>query len=221
MRDENSSPFIRVAQNWAGRSWGGLVTPRIGQEVVVQFLNGDPDWPIITGTVYNAKNMPPYDLPAEATRSTFKTRSSITQAVAYNELRFEDRTGNEEVYLRAQKDLNGDVQNNFTVVTGSKAKVTAKASTMIEAATVPGSAMASSVEVESAGLVTVSCLSNILLKVGPPEAPIASIAINETGIALTGATIRLSVPPVVEPTIPPAVPQLPNGAPVISSSAEE
>jgi type VI secretion system secreted protein VgrG len=198
-KNENSSPFIRVAQNWAGRSWGGLVTPRIGQEVVVEFLNGDPDWPIITGTVYNASNMPPYELPAEATRSTFKTRSSVAAATDYNELRFEDRAGSEEVYLRAQKDLNGDVQNNFTVVTGSNAKVTAKTSTTIEAAEVPGSALASSVEVESGGQVTVSCSSNILLKVGPLDTPLASIAIDETGITMTGLTIKLSAPPLIAP----------------------
>jgi type VI secretion system secreted protein VgrG len=202
--DENSSPFIRVAQNWAGRSWGGLVTPRIGQEVVVQFLNGDPDWPIITGAVYNASNMPPYDLPAEATRSTFKTRSSIAPVSDYNELRFEDRAGSEEVYLRAQKDLNGDVQNNFTVVTGSKAKVTAGASTTIEAATVPASPTASSVEVDSTGLVTVSCSTNILLKVGPLDAPVplASIAISDTGITMTALKITLSVPPIIAPPLP-------------------
>jgi type VI secretion system secreted protein VgrG len=190
-KDENSSCFIRVAQNWAGRSWGGLVTPRIGQEVVVEFINGDPDWPIITGTVYNANNMPPYDLPSEATRSTFKTRSSIGPTADYNELRFEDRAGREEVYLRAQKDLNGDVQNDFTVVTGSKAKVTAKGSTTIEASEVPGGLLASSVVVQSAGLVTVSCSTNILLKVGPGGAPLASVAINEAGITLIGPTINL------------------------------
>jgi type VI secretion system secreted protein VgrG len=205
-KDENSSPFIRVAQNWAGRSWGGLVTPRIGQEVVVQFLNGDPDWPVITGAVYNATNMPPYDLPAEATRSTFKTRSSIAPVGNYNELRFEDRAGVEEVYLRAQKDLNGDVQNNFTVVTGSNAKVTAKGSTTIEASAIPGSPTASSVEVESDGLVTVSCSTNILLKVGPLGAPLATIGINETGITMTAATIKLSVPPIIAPPEPEAEP---------------
>jgi type VI secretion system secreted protein VgrG len=175
------------------------VTPRIGQEVVVEFLNGDPDWPIITGAVYNESNVPPYELPAKATRSTFKTRSSIAPGADYNELRFEDRAGSEEVYLRAQKDLNGDVLNNFTVVTGSKARVTAKASTTIEAATVPGSALASSVEVESGGLVTVSGSTNILLKVGPPDVPVASIAIDETGITMTGLTIKMSVPPLIVP----------------------
>jgi type VI secretion system secreted protein VgrG len=205
-KDENSSCFIRVAQNWAGRTWGGLVTPRIGQEVVVQFLNGDPDWPIITGTVYNASNMPPYDLPAEATRSTFKTRSSLGPVADYNELRFEDRAGSEEVYLRAQKDLNGEVQNNFTVTTGSNAKVTAKGSTTIEAAMLPGDLLASSVEVDSTGLVTVSCAANILLKVGLVGAPIASISINETGIALTAPTITLSVPPIIAPPLPPLAP---------------
>ncbi len=108
-RNENSSCWIRVAQNWAGKQWGGLVTPRIGQEAFVQFLDGNPDWPVVTGLGYNAVNMPPYDLPGQATRSTFKTRSSIGDAGSYSELRFEDRAGSEEVYLRAQKDYTIDV----------------------------------------------------------------------------------------------------------------
>jgi type VI secretion system secreted protein VgrG len=190
-KDENSSCFIRVAQSWAGRAWGGLVTPRVGQEAVVEFINGDPDWPIITGTLYNAANMPPYDLPSQATRSTFKTRSSIGPAADYNELRFDDRAGSEEVYVRAQKDLNGDVQNDFTVKTGHDAKVTAKSTTTIEASDAPGSLLASSVEVQSAGLVTVSCSTNILLKVGPAGTPSASIAINEAGITMLAPTINL------------------------------
>jgi type VI secretion system secreted protein VgrG len=190
-KDENSSCFIRVAQNWAGRGWGGLVTPRVGQEAVVQFINGDPDWPIITGTVYNASNMPPYELPSEATRSTFKTRSSVGPAADYNEFRFEDKAGSEEVYVRAQKDLNGDVLNNLTITTGSKAKVTAKGSTTIEAATIPGSLLASSVEVESAGLVTVTCSTNIALKVGPAGVPVAQVLINEAGITMIAPTINL------------------------------
>jgi type VI secretion system secreted protein VgrG len=190
-KNENSSCWIRVAQSWAGRGWGGLVTPRIGQEAVVQFLDGNPDWPIVTGLVYNAANMPPYDLPAEATRSTFKTRSSIGGAGSYNELRFEDQAGSEEVYLRAQKDFNGDVQNNFTVTSGATAKVTAKGSAVLEASAMPGGLAANSVEVTSAGMITISSAVNILLKVGPAGVPISSIEMNESGITLLCPEINL------------------------------
>jgi type VI secretion system secreted protein VgrG len=219
-KNESSSPFIRVAQNWAGRSWGGLVTPRIGQEVVVEFLNGDPDWPIITGAVYNESNMPPYELPAEATRSTFKTRSSIAPGTDYNELRFEDRAGSEEFYLRAQRDLNGDVQNDFTVVTGGKAKVTAKASTTIEAADVPGSPLASRVELRSDGRVVVSSYTNILLQVGPLDTPLAAILIDETGITMTGLSIKLSVPPAITSTATESVEAASMAADVPSGGAD-
>jgi type VI secretion system secreted protein VgrG len=190
-KNENSSCWIRVAQSWAGRGWGGLVTPRIGQEAVVQFLDGNPDWPIITGVVYNAANMPPYELPGQATRSTFKTRSSIGNTGSYNELRFEDQAGSEEVYLRAQKDFNGDVQNNFTVTSGATAKVTAKGSAVLEASEIPGGLLANSVEVTSEGMITISSSMNILLKVGPAGAPISSIEINEEGITLLCPEINL------------------------------
>src|SRR5204862_118610 len=75
-KDENSSCWIRVANPWAGANWGGIALPRIGQEVIVDFLEGDPDQPIITGRVYNAAQMPPYELPAHATQTGIKTRSS-------------------------------------------------------------------------------------------------------------------------------------------------
>ncbi len=114
--DENASCWIRVAQSWAGAAFGGLVTPRIGMEVLVDFLDGDPDQPIITGCVYNATNTVPYTLPDNATRSTFKTNSSIG-GNGFNELRFEDKAGSEEVFLQAQKDLNVTVLNNRAVTT--------------------------------------------------------------------------------------------------------
>ena len=102
--DENSSCWVRVAQIWAGTKWGGIHIPRIGQEVLVAFLEGDPDQPIITGRVYNADNMPPYDVPANATQSGIKSRSSKGGGPDnFNELRFEDKKGEEEVYLQAEK----------------------------------------------------------------------------------------------------------------------
>ena len=112
--DDNSSCWIRVAQIWAGASWGGIFIPRVGQEVVVEFLEGDPDRPIVTGCVYNATETVPYTLPDNKTRSTIKTNSS-TGGNGYNELRFEDKAGSEEVYFQAQKDYNKVVLNNETV----------------------------------------------------------------------------------------------------------
>ena len=103
-RDENSSCWVRVAQGWAGKRWGSLYTPRIGQEVVVSFLEGDPDQPLVTGSVYNADTMPPCTLPENATRSTIKSHSSKGGG-GYNELRFEDKKGAEQVFLHAQKNL--------------------------------------------------------------------------------------------------------------------
>src|SRR6202012_4273834 len=85
---------VRVSQDWAGKAWGSITIPRIGQEVIVSFLEGDPDRPIITGRVYNADQEVPYKLPDYQTRSTFMTRSSPNgSATTYNELRFEDKNG--------------------------------------------------------------------------------------------------------------------------------
>jgi type VI secretion system secreted protein VgrG len=119
-KDENSSCWVRVSQNWAGKNWGIAFHPRIGQEVIVDFLEGDPDRPIITGRVYNAEQMPPYALPANQTQSTIKSRSSKGGGTDdFNELRFEDKKGSEEVYFHAQKDYNQVVENNATLKVGS------------------------------------------------------------------------------------------------------
>jgi type VI secretion system secreted protein VgrG len=102
--DENSSCWVRVAQGWAGKGWGAMAVPRIGMEVVVSFLEGDPDRPLVTGCLYNSDAMPPYALPAEQTKSTVKSQSS-TGGGGSNELRFEDKKGSEEVYMHAEKDF--------------------------------------------------------------------------------------------------------------------
>ena len=110
-RDEKSSCWVRVAQVWAGASWGAMFIPRIGQEVLVEFLGGDPDQPIITGRVYNGDNMPPYALPSEKTKSTMKSNSS-TGGGGSNELRFEDGKGSEEIFLHGQKDWTIAIEND-------------------------------------------------------------------------------------------------------------
>jgi len=121
--DEKSSCWIRCAQLWASKSWGGMFIPRIGQEVIVHFLEGDPDRPIIAGAVYNAAYMPPYALPDAATKSTIKSNSS-KGGNGFNEIRFEDKAGNEEIYVHAQKDVNIEVINDrsITVKQGNEKK---------------------------------------------------------------------------------------------------
>lgn len=111
--NENSSCWIRVAHIWAGNNWGGLHLPRIGQEVIVDFLEGNPDRPLITGRVYNDDNMPPYELPANKTQSGIKSRSSKGGTPQnFNEIRFEDKKDSEEVYVHAEKDYNSHVEND-------------------------------------------------------------------------------------------------------------
>jgi type VI secretion system secreted protein VgrG len=112
-KNENSSCWIRVSQPWAGANWGSIWIPRIGQEVLVSFLEGDPDRPIITGRVYNADQMPPYTLPDYQTRSTFMSRSSKGGGSSnYNELRFEDLAGSEQIFMNAEKDMDLRVEND-------------------------------------------------------------------------------------------------------------
>ncbi len=119
--DENSSCWIRVAQGWAGKAWGSIFIPRIGQEVLVSYLNGDPDRPIVTGCVYNAEQTVPYALPDNQTKSAIKTRSSAKgKPENFNEIRFEDKKGSEEIYIHAEKDMNIMVENNRTLTIGDE-----------------------------------------------------------------------------------------------------
>lgn len=111
--DENSSCWIRVDYGRAGKQWGGIFVPRIGQEVIVSFLDGDPDRPLVIGAVYNAQQVVPYTLPAEQTKSTIKSNTS-KGGQGFNEIRFEDKKDSEEIYLHAQKDQLIKVLNNRT-----------------------------------------------------------------------------------------------------------
>lgn len=122
-KDETTSCWVRVAQVWAGKAWGSLFTPRMGQEVVVSFLNGDPEQPLIVGTVYNAEQTMPYTFPGDQTKSSIKTNSS-KGGQGFNELRFEDKAGSEEVFLQAQKDLNINVVKGDHSITVAEGKET-------------------------------------------------------------------------------------------------
>ena len=163
--DENSSCWIRVAQAWAGKNWGAVHVPRIGQEVIVEFLEGDPDRPIITGRVYNKLQTTPYTLPANATQSGIKSRSSKEgTGENFNELRFEDKKGEEEVYFHAEKNFNRVVENNDTLKVGFEKK--------------------------DAGDQTIEIFNNQVLKVGNSEATDGSQTIqiwkNRTETVLEG-----------------------------------
>jgi type VI secretion system secreted protein VgrG len=119
-KDENSSCWIRVSQPWAGKNWGAINIPRIGQEVIVEFLEGDPDRPIITGRVYNDEQMPPYTLPDNMTRTTFLTRSSKGGGSSnFNELRFEDKKGDEQIFMNAEKDMDLRVEHDSREFVGN------------------------------------------------------------------------------------------------------
>lgn len=112
---EKHSCWVRVAQIWAGKNWGWMSIPRIGQEVVVDFLEGDPDQPLITGRVYNQDNMPPFDLPANKTQSGVRTRSSMSGTPDNcNEIRFEDKKGAEQLFIHAEKNQDIEVENDET-----------------------------------------------------------------------------------------------------------
>jgi len=116
--DEKSSCWIRVSQGWAGKKWGMVFLPRIGQEVIVEFLEGDPDRPIVTGRVYNGgtEGQIPYKLPDFKTVSTIKSCTSKGGG-GFNEIRFEDKKGEEEIFIHAEKDMQVRVKNDRTELT--------------------------------------------------------------------------------------------------------
>lgn len=118
-KDAGSSCWVRVGSIWAGKQWGAIHIPRIGQEVIVAFEEGDMDRPIIVGSVYNADQMPPYTLPDNKTQSGLKSRSTLKGATAnFNELRFEDKKGSEDVYFHAEKDFHRVVENDDDLKVG-------------------------------------------------------------------------------------------------------
>ncbi|MCX9156610.1 type VI secretion system tip protein TssI/VgrG [Niveibacterium sp. 24ML] len=126
--DQNSSCWIRVSHPWAGNKWGMIAIPRIGQEVIVEFLEGDPDRPIITGRVYNDVQMPPYALPENMTQTGIKTRSSKAspddKKECFNEIRFEDKKGSEQIFIHAEKNQDIEVEHDETHRVGNDRRKT-------------------------------------------------------------------------------------------------
>jgi len=123
--DDHSSCWLRLASNWAGSAHGSLTLPRVGMEVLVSFLDGDPDHPVVSGCLINSANPAPYELPEHKTRSVFRSRSSPDNG-GFNELHVEDRAGRELIYLRAQRDLEHKVENDSRLDVGNQRHETIK-----------------------------------------------------------------------------------------------
>ncbi|MFS2162000.1 type VI secretion system tip protein TssI/VgrG, partial [Pseudomonas sp. Pseusp122] len=119
LSDDQASCWLRVSSAWAGAHYGGVAIPRVGMEVLVTFLEGDPDQPLISGCLYHKAHPAPYDLPAHKTRSTFKTLSS-PGGTGYNELRIDDKQGQEQIYLHAQRDWDQHIEHNQTIRVGNQ-----------------------------------------------------------------------------------------------------
>jgi len=129
--DDKTSCWLRVASSWAGDRYGGIAIPRVGMEVLISFLEGDPDQPLVTGCLYHKEHEVPYELPAHKTRSVFKTLSS-PGGDGYNELRIEDKKGEEQIYLHAQRDWDENIENNQTVRVGNERHDTVEANSYSE-----------------------------------------------------------------------------------------
>jgi type VI secretion system secreted protein VgrG len=131
--DQNSSCWVRVAQSVAGPGWGHLFLPRVGQEVVVSYVDGDPDRPLVTGCVYNGDNATPVSLPSMQTQSVMRSRSS-KKGTAGNEIRMEDKIDSEELYFHAQKDMTVEIENalSTTVKAGAETHVVQQGDRSVE-----------------------------------------------------------------------------------------
>lgn len=161
---DGESMWCRVAQSWAGVGWGAIFLPRIGMEVLVEFIDGDPDYPVIIGSVYNGENTPPYPLPDKQSISGFKSES--WDGGGYNEFIMDDEAGEELVRLHAQRDYEGTVLRDRTVTIGRDDELT----------------IGSNLKITAANNITIEAGNSITLKVGQN-----TIIIDQTGIAIKSA----------------------------------
>ena len=129
--DDKTSCWLRVSSSWAGDQYGAIAIPRVGMEVLITFLEGDPDQPLITGCLYHKENAVPYELPANKTRSVFKTLSSPGGG-GYNELRIEDRKGAEQIYVHAQRDWDQNIEHDQKIRVGHERHDTSEANSYSE-----------------------------------------------------------------------------------------
>ncbi len=189
VEDDQRTCWIRVAHASAGAGWGSIFIPRVGQEVVVEFLEGNPDRPLITGVVYNASMTVPYALPDNKTRSTIKTNSS-TAGGGFNELRFEDKAGREEVFFHAQKDYTKVVLNNEVVTIHKDTTTTVEAGDRKVTVSSGGDTLTVTAGdhtiTVSAGKSSITAAQSITLSVGAN-----SVKIDNTGVTINGTMVSL------------------------------
>ncbi|TVO39450.1 type VI secretion system Vgr family protein [Vibrio algivorus] len=215
--DEHSSCWIPVSQGWAGNQYGMIAVPRIGQEVLVSFLNGDPDQPIVTGRAFNAQNIPPYPLPDNKTKTVW--RSQTHQGEGFNEISFEDQSNSEQVYVRAQKDFRSETLNdhitdvkhdqhltvendqfsqiknnhNLTVEGESRSKVTkdqtltVEGSLQVKSGSVMVNEAANEIHIKAGNKVVIEAAAEITLKVGG-----SFVKVDAAGVHLVGPGINLN-----------------------------
>lgn len=174
-RDENSSCFLRVMQSWAGNGWGASFIPRIGHEVIVTFLDGDPDRPIVTGTVYNGDQAIPFKSKTQSGIRTNTTKGADKSSGHFNELRFDDKKGSEHLFVQAEKDYERNVKNNEKMTVGNNRQLDVKKNIKTTATDILIKAK-SSIELKVGG-------SSI--KMTPSDITIKSTTINVKGSALT------------------------------------
>jgi len=182
--EEGVSRWARVAQVWAYNKMGSQYLPRIDSEVVVEFLNGDPDHPIIVGMVYNGKNKPPFDVPANKTQSGIRGANWDAAGVAdkSNELRFEDKSGSEEIYLHAQKDFRRVIVQDETQKV-EKGNVT----NTIEMGNLSTKLKMGNHDMKlDLGASMTEAMQSITLKVGAN-----SITIDQTGVTIKGIMVKI------------------------------
>ena len=189
-RKKDQSRRVRIGQVWSGKKWGGIFIPRVGMEVIVEFLEGDPDQPLVVGTVYNKDYMPPYDLPGDKNIAGWKSRSTTGGGEEdYNELIFDDTDGSELIRIHAQKDMTTTVENDRTTTVENNDDQTVNRNRTIQ---VDGM----HTELVN-GIMTIESRTMIVLKVGMSSITMTpgSIAINSVAISLTGsASITATAP---------------------------
>lgn len=204
VRDETASCWIRVAYPFAGSRFGFVAVPRIGQEVVVQFEEGDPDRPLVVGSVYNGENAPPWKLPENMTQSGVLTRSSTGGGLDNaNALRFDDKTGAEEVWLHAEKDLKVEVENDETrqignsrtteiskddtLTVGGKLSASAGSELNLKAGTSTTQTSGTELSIDAGTNITVNAGMILTLKAGP-----STIELGPAGITIKGPLVQIN-----------------------------
>ena len=198
-KNENSTCWIRVSQVWAGKNWGAMFLPRIGQEVIVDFLEGDPDHPVIVGRVYNAEQMPPGTLPDKQNISGFRSRSTKGGGEHdANVLTFDDTKGSEVFYMRAQKDMAVRVENNDDLKVFNDQTITIhnNRTEVVEQGNETITIQQGNRDVTisqgndslkiSMGSQTTEAMQSITLKVGQ-----SSVVLDQTGVTIKGMMIQI------------------------------